>query len=145
MTKSVLYVEDNFNNTLLVKRIVQAEGHHFMEAIDGEMGWQVALTQLPDLIFVDLRLPGEVDGLSLIRRLKAEPKLKDIPAIVLTAYGGGSVEKQAREAGCDGFLHKPADIRQIRAVIREHVGSPAIPTRVAPAKTYRSPKIPTNP
>ncbi len=144
MAKTVLYVEDNFNNALLVKRIVQAEGHLFLNAIDGEEGWQLAFAHLPDLIFVDLRLPGTIDGLSLIRRLRAESKLKDIPAIVLTAYGRGSVEKQAREAGCDGFLHKPADIRQIRAVIREHIGSAARNTHITPAKTYRSLNAPTN-
>lgn len=144
MAKSVLYVEDNFNNALLVKRIVQAEGHLFLNAIDGEEGWQLAFAHLPDLIFVDLRLPGTIDGLSLIRCLKAESKLKDIPAIVLTAYGRGSVEKQASEAGCDGFLHKPADIRQIRAVIREHIGSAARNTHISPAKTYRSLNAPTN-
>ena len=62
MAKSVLYVEDNFNNALLVKRIVQAEGHAFLNAIDGEEGWQLASAQMPDLIFVDLRLPGTIDG-----------------------------------------------------------------------------------
>lgn len=144
MAKSVLYVEDNFNNALLVKRIVQAEGHVFLNAIDGEEGWQLALAQMPDLIFVDLRLPGTIDGFSLIKRLKAESKLKDIPAIVLTAFGRGTVEKQAREAGCDGFLHKPADIRQIRAVIREHLGTVAKRSQLTSAKTYQSLNTPSN-
>lgn len=138
MTKTVLYVEDNFNNALLVKRIVQAEGHVFLNATDGEEGWQLALEQLPDLIFVDLRLPGALDGLALMERLKAEPELRDVPAIVLTAYGRSSVIKQAREAGCDGFLHKPADIRQIRAVIRENVGSAASGNKSTSVKTYQS-------
>ncbi len=144
MAKSVLYVEDNFNNALLVERIVQAEGHAFLNAIDGEEGWQLASAQMPDLIFVDLRLPGTIDGFSLIRRLKAESKLKNIPAIVLTAYGRGSVENQAREAGCDGFLHKPADIRQIRAVIREYIGSAANHSQNTSAKTYQSLNTPSN-
>lgn len=144
MVKSVLYVEDNFNNALLVKRIVQAEGHVFLNAIDGQEGWQLALAQMPDLIFVDLRLPGTIDGFSLIKRLKAESELKDIPAIVLTAFGRGTVEKQAREAGCDGFLHKPADIRQIRAVIREHLGAVAKRTQLTSAKTYQSLNTPSN-
>jgi DNA-binding response OmpR family regulator len=99
---------------------------------------------MPDLIFVDLRLPGTIDGFSLMRRLKAESTLRNIPAIVLTAFGRGTVENQAREAGCDGFLHKPADIRQIRAVIRAHLGTVARHTQVASAKTYRSLNIPSN-
>ena len=138
MAKTVLYVEDNFNNALLVKRIVQAEGHIFLNAIDGEKGWQLALEQAPDLIFVDLRLQGKMDGLALIERLKGSNELKDVPAIVLTAYGRGSVIKQAREAGCDGFLHKPADIRQIRAVIRENIGSATKPPQSTSVKTYQS-------
>ena len=138
MTKTVLYVEDNFNNALLVKRIVQAEGHVFLNATDVEEGWQLALEQLPDLIFVDLRLPGALDGLALMERLKAEPELRNVPAIVLTAYGRTSVIKQAREAGCDGFLHKPADIRQIRAVIREHVGTAASSNKSTSVRTYQS-------
>lgn len=123
MSHQILYVEDNFNNTLLVKRIVQAEGHDFLSAVDGESGWQIALNRRPDLIFVDLRLPGEVDGLTLIRRLKAEPNLQKIPAVVITAYGHGEVAAEAAEAGCDDFLLKPADILQIRAVIRQFLGS----------------------
>ena len=122
MAKQILYVEDHFNNMLLVKRIVEAEGHEFLTAADGETGWSLALQSQPDLIFVDLRLPGEIDGFELLRRLKSEPSLSGIPAVVLTAYGQGDVEVLAVEAGCDGFLHKPADIRQIRSVIREYVG-----------------------
>jgi two-component system cell cycle response regulator DivK len=125
MTKQILYVEDHFNNMLLVKRIVTAEGHDFITAPDGESGWTMALEHRPDLIFVDLRLPGEIDGFELLRRLKSDPHLRDIPAVVLTAYGLGDVETRAEAAGCDGFLHKPADIRQVRSVIRKYLGSKA--------------------
>ncbi len=125
MTKRILYVEDHLNNMLLVKRVVEAEGHDFITALDGETGWALAVTQVPDLIFIDLRLPGEVDGYEILRRLKANSDLKDIPAIVLTAYGQGDAEARAKAAGCDGFLHKPADIQQIREAIRHYVGPPA--------------------
>ena len=125
MTKQILYVEDHFNNMLLVKRIVMSEGHDFLTAADGESGWTLAQERQPDLIFVDLRLPGEIDGFELLRRLKSDPRLKSIPAVVLTAYGLGDAESEAAKAGCDDFLHKPADIRQVRAVIRKYVGSEA--------------------
>jgi len=124
MAKKILYVEDHFNNMLLVKRIVQAEGHEYLTAADGENGWPMAVNQQPDLIFVDLRLPGDVDGFDLLRRLKSHPQLKEIPAVVLTAFGHGEAEVRARRAGCDGFLHKPADIQQVRATIRQYVGQP---------------------
>ena len=122
MAKRIMYVEDHFNNMLLLKRIVEAEGHEFSTATDGQSGFDMALAWLPDLIFVDLRLPGAMNGQDLLRRIKASPTLRDVPAVVLTAYGHGQALAEAQAAGCDGFLHKPADIQQIQAVIRQHVG-----------------------
>lgn len=123
MAKLLLYVEDHLNNTLLVKRIVEAEGHEFLTAVDGQSGLQMALDQKPDLIFIDLHLPGGIDGHELLRRLKASPELDCVPAVVLTAYGHDKAIAEAKAAGCDGFLHKPADIQQIQAVIRQYLGS----------------------
>jgi two-component system cell cycle response regulator DivK len=123
MTKRILYVEDHFNNMLLLKRIVMAEGHEFLTAVNGEKGWELAKAEQPDLIFIDLHLPGEIDGYELLRRLKRDDELKRIPAVVLTAYGHGAAEVRAKAAGCDDFLHKPADIRQVRTVIRHYVGA----------------------
>ena len=119
MKKRVLYVEDDPNNMLLVRRILQAEGHELLEATDGEAGWEVASRERPDFILMDLHLPGPVDGLTLTRRLKAEPLLGAIPVVALTAYE--AEEAAARAAGCDGFLHKPADIRQIQAIMRQYL------------------------
>jgi CheY-like chemotaxis protein len=121
----ILYVEDNFQNMLLVKRIVEADGHTLLEATNGRAGWQMAVSARPSLILVDLQLPGEMSGLDLIRRLKKHPGLQQTPVVVLTAHGQDEVEHAARDAGCDEFLRKPADIRQIRSVI-EHF-SPAMP------------------
>lgn len=124
MAKRILYVEDHLNNMLLVKRIVMAEGHQFLGAADGEKGWEMILEENLDLIFIDLRLPGRVDGFELLRRLKADPMRRNIPAIVLTAYEHTDIEVQAKAAGCNGFLQKPADIRQIRSIIREYLKKP---------------------
>jgi two-component system cell cycle response regulator DivK len=117
MKKRVLYVEDDPNNMLLVRRILQADGHEMLEATDGESGWDVAVRERPDFILMDIHLPGPVNGLELTRRLKADPSLAAIPVVALTAYA--DEETAAREAGCEGFLHKPADIRQIRATMRQ--------------------------
>jgi two-component system cell cycle response regulator DivK len=117
MKKRVLYVEDDPNNMLLVRRILQAEGHEMLEAVDGESGWEVAVRERPDFILMDLHLPGPIDGLALTRRLKGDSSLAAIPVVALTAYA--EEEDAARAAGCDGFLHKPADIRQIRATMRQ--------------------------
>lgn len=124
MAKRIMYVEDHFNNMLLLKRIVEAEGHEFSAAADGQSGLDMALAWQPDLIFIDLRLPGAMDGQDLLRRMKASPTLRDVPVVVLTAYGHGQALAEAQAAGCDGFLHKPADIQQIQAVIRQYVGPP---------------------
>lgn len=127
MAKRILYIEDHFNNMLLLKRIVEAEGHAFVCAADAQGGLDLALASRPDLIFVDLHLPGVMDGQELLRRLKASPTLRDVPAVVLTAYGHDEARVEAQAAGCDGFLHKPADIQQIQASIRRYVGPPQRP------------------
>lgn len=122
----VLYIEDHPNNVLLIQRIVKAEGHSFIHAVDGESGRLTLQNTRPDLIFVDLRLPGQLNGYDLIRYIKSRPDLKSVPVVVLTAYGKGDAEQKAEEAGCDAFLHKPADIREVRAVIRSYLGEPIL-------------------
>ncbi|RMH00961.1 MAG: response regulator [Chloroflexi bacterium] len=127
MSKRVLYIEDNPRNMLLVQRIVEAEGHEFIGAVDGESGWKTAVSAHPDLILMDLRLPGEITGFELTRRIRQHEPLHHTPIIAVTAYGSDEAEKRARAAGCDGFLCKPADIRQIQALLREYLGQkPAI-------------------
>jgi two-component system, cell cycle response regulator DivK len=117
--KRILYVEDNPRNMLLVKRILEAEGHELLEAVDGESGWETAVSHLPDLILMDLRLPGELSGFELTRRLKAHPNLQHIPIVALTAYDNVLAQEKALAAGCAHFLAKPADIREIRATLRQ--------------------------
>lgn len=119
MKKRILYVEDTPQNMLLIKRIVGAIGHELLEATDGEKGWEIAISQRPDFILMDLRLPGTISGLDLIRQIKSHSELCKIPVVVLTAYGYDEMEEQAVAAGCDGFLVKPADIRQIRRTLSE--------------------------
>jgi two-component system cell cycle response regulator DivK len=121
MHKRILYVEDNPQNMLLVRRILDVTGYELLEAADGESGWQTAVHEHPDLILMDLRLPNGMSGLDLTRRLKAAPQLKHIPVIALTAFD--TDEELALAAGCDSFLRKPADIRQIRAAISQHLGT----------------------
>ena len=118
MKRRVLYVEDNPYNLLLIKRVLQAEGHEMIEALDGESGWHKAVQEQPDFIFMDLLMPG-IDGFTLTRRIKMTPELSHIPIITLTAYGTPETKRKAKAAGCDGFLHKPADIGQIQAVLRQ--------------------------
>ncbi len=124
MKRRILYVEDNPNNMLLIRRILQAEGHDMLEAVDGEEGWKVAVRERPDLIFMDLLMPG-IDGFELTRKIKNTPELSHIPIIILTAYGNPEMERKAKEVNCDGFLYKPADILQIRTTVRQFLGTSA--------------------
>lgn len=126
MKRRILYIEDDPDNMLLVRRIIQTEGHEMLEAFDSESGWNVALRERPDLIFMDLFLPG-MDGFELTRKIKNTPELCLIPVVVLTAYGHPEMESKAKEAGCDGFLNKPAGIRQIQEVLRQFLSSSTLP------------------
>lgn len=119
MDKKILYVDDNLPNRLLVKRIVEAEGYTLLEAADAEMGWETAVAYEPQLILMDLHLPGRMNGFDLTRRIKMSATLSHIPIVAITAHGHTEAEAKAMAAGCIGFLHKPADIRQIRAVVRQ--------------------------
>lgn len=140
MTKRILYVEDMPQNMLLVRRIMEALGHELLEAADGETGWEAIVSHRPDLILMDLLLPGDISGFELIRRIKSHPQLNRIPVVALTAYGYDEVEQTALTAGCDGFLCKPADIRQIRAAINRFLNVSAIgkPMLLEPDEFERS-------
>ncbi len=126
MGKRVLYVEDHPNNRLLVQRIVQAEGQEFLAAADAETGWHTAVTHSPDLIFMDLHLPGGRTGFDLTRQLRQHPAFAHTPIIALTAFGNDEAEQAALASGCNDFLRKPADIRQIRAILRHYLGEPTL-------------------
>lgn len=123
MKKRILYVEDHPNNRLLVQRIVEAEGMIFLTAVDGESGWEAASSQTPDLILMDLHLPGHLNGFELTHKIKNHAPLAHIPIIALTAFGNDEAEEAALAAGCVDFLRKPADIRQIRQTIYKHLES----------------------
>lgn len=125
MKKRILYVDDNPQNRLLVKRILHLQGHELLEAVDGTSGWNMALRESPDFIFVDLLLP-DIDGFELTRRIKASPELSHIPVVTLTAYGNAEIEQIAKEAGFDGFLHKPPDRQQIQTILARFLSTSVI-------------------
>lgn len=136
MEKKILYVDDNVPNRLLIKRIVEADGHTLIEAADAETGWETAVTEKPDLILMDLYLPGGKSGFELTRRIKMNPALSLIPIVAITAHGASEAEAKAMAAGCVGFLHKPADIRQIRSVMRQYLNMTTAPIVESAASAY---------
>lgn len=118
--KTVLCVEDNSVNMLLVSRIVEAEGHELIKAEDGPAALDVLAETTPDIILLDINLPG-INGLELARRFKADERLAPVPLIATTAQVLVGDRERCLEAGCDDYLPKPLDIRKLREVIRRYL------------------------
>ncbi len=111
MTKlpTVLYVEDNADNRLLVRRVLLSEGFEVLEADNAVKAVEVVRRQIPDLILMDINMP-DIDGYTLTARLKALPGLARIPIIALTANVMKGDRERTMEAGCDGYIQKPVDV-----------------------------------
>ena len=108
--KTVLVIEDNLLNMKLVRALLQVGQYRVLEAIDAENGIQLALEHRPDLILMDIQLPG-IDGLTATRMIKQDPNLKEIPIVALTSYAMHGDEEKALKAGCAGYIAKPIDTR----------------------------------
>ena len=104
--KKILVVEDNEDNQLLVTRFLKREGYIVVIAGDGASGVQMAQSERPDLILMDLSLPG-IDGWEATRRIKANPKTRSIPIIALTAHAFEADVAKAVAAGCIAYETKP--------------------------------------
>jgi two-component system cell cycle response regulator DivK len=115
----VLCIEDNPANMILVGRVVEAEGHTLIRAEDGQKALNILATTIPDIILLDINLPG-IDGLELARRFKADERLALIPLIATTAQVLVGDRERCLEAGCNDYLPKPLDIRKLREVIRQY-------------------------
>jgi two-component system, cell cycle response regulator DivK len=119
--KTVLLVEDNEDNLIIYTTILRFGGYRVVEARDGRAALESARTVVPDLILMDVSIPY-VDGLEVTRRLKADPETRRIPIIALTAHALPSDRDRALEAGCDGYISKPAEPRAILAAVRRKLG-----------------------
>jgi CheY-like chemotaxis protein len=110
--KRVLVVEDNEINMLLTRDVLRLAGHDVLEATDGETAVRVAHEEKPDLILMDLALPG-VDGWTAARLLKDDPETRAIPVIAVTAYAMKGDRERALAAGCDEYLSKPIKVAEL--------------------------------
>jgi two-component system cell cycle response regulator DivK len=115
---TILYVEDNPDNRLLVKRILQAEDYSLLEAIDGKDALNVLKTARPDLILMDINMP-DMDGYTLTSTIKSLPGFERIPILALTANVMRGDKEKTLEAGCDGYIQKPLDIDQLTREIEK--------------------------
>ena len=111
--KSVLIVEDNPLNMKLFAAMAAAQGCHVLQATDGHRGLDLAHQEHPDLIIMDVQLPG-ISGLDVTQMLKADPTTRDIPIIVTTAY---QYDEEIRASGCDGYMAKPIAISEFLELV----------------------------
>jgi two-component system cell cycle response regulator DivK len=120
MSKRILVVEDQEDNRQILRDLLASAELDVIEAWDGEAALTVAASERPDLILMDIQLPG-IDGYEATRRIKADPALSAIPIIAVTSYALSGDEDKARDAGCDAYVAKPYSPRQLLAKIREYL------------------------
>jgi len=109
---NILVVEDNQDNREMVVKVLKFNGYEVVEAVDGEEAIEKARAEDPDLILLDIFLP-KMDGYEVTRRLKGDTRLKNIPIIALTAHAMKGSMEEALAAGCDGYIPKPIDVREL--------------------------------
>ena len=118
--KTVLVIEDNALNMKLVRSLLSIGKHGMIEAMDAESGIKIAREKRPDLILMDIQLPG-MDGLDATRIIKSDPTLKDVTIIALTSHVMDGDEGRAKEAGCDGYISKPIDTKAFLKTVDKHL------------------------
>jgi two-component system cell cycle response regulator DivK len=122
VTKRILVVEDHEDNRQMLRDLLTSSGFEMMEAVTGTDGVLMAKAQQPDLILMDIQLPG-IDGYEAARQIKAEPALKSVPIIAVTSYALSGDATKALAAGCAAYVTKPYSPRALLAMIREHLAA----------------------
>lgn len=121
MSQKILYVEDNTANRMLVQQVLASAGYEVIEAIDGLTGIKMAREERPDLILIDINIPG-MDGYEVTTRLKSLPELSLVPIIAVTAKVMAGDRERALAAGCDGYIAKPIDVDALPGQVAEFLG-----------------------
>jgi two-component system, cell cycle response regulator DivK len=120
MSKRILVIEDHEENRRLLRDLLTSFGYELIEAVTGEEGLTVAEAERPDLILMDIQLPG-IDGYETTRRIRAKKALNHIPVIAVTSYALSGDDVKAFAAGCDAYVTKPFDPAELLEKIREHL------------------------
>lgn len=127
----ILVIEDNAANMRLATFLLESEGHIVLSAVDAEVGLTMARDDKPDLVLMDIQLPG-MDGLEATALLKGDAATRSIPVIALTALAMKGDEERIRAAGCDGYIAKPLAYRNFITVVTAHLGPAGTPKGNAP-------------
>lgn len=125
MTYNILYIEDNPDNMTLVQRALEARGYHLLKAMKGLDGVSAAESEQVDLILLDINLP-DIDGYEVARRLRSSSKheLARVPIIAVTANALKGDAEKALDAGCDVYMSKPINIRELWARVEAFIPIP---------------------
>ena len=116
----ILIVEDNEKNMKLVRDVLQAKGYTTLEAVTGEDGVRLAKEHLPKLVLMDIQLPG-INGIEALRQLRADPATAPIPVIAVTASVMASDRRNITDAGFDGYVGKPLNLREFLDAVRDQL------------------------
>ena len=118
--ETILVIEDNALNMKLVTSLLEIGKYRFLAAENAESGIQIARENHPDLILMDIQLPG-MDGLTATKILKADQNVKAIPIVALTSHAMDGDDKKALAAGCDGYIAKPIDTKNFLVTISQYL------------------------
>ena len=116
--KTILYVEDNEPNRMIVRDLLKRTSYNLIEAHDGEAGIAMALEHLPDLILMDIQLP-KISGMEAMRRIRANPATAQTPMVAITSFALSGDEQKAKEAGATAYLAKPYSPFDLLKLIRQ--------------------------
>ena len=133
---AILVIEDNALNMKLVRSLLVLGGYQVLEAGDAERGVELVSFHMPDLILMDIQLPG-MDGLEATRILKSQEKTKAIPIVALTSYAMPGDEIKAQEAGCSGYITKPINTRTFLETVKKYLNHQPVAPSPAPQGLYR--------
>ena len=118
--KNVMVVEDNEKNRKLMRVVLKAKGYNIIEATTGEEALSLLKNQKPDIILMDIQLPG-IDGLTLIKQIKASAVTKDIPIIAVTAYAMKGDEQKILDTGCNAYVSKPINTQELPLIVEKYI------------------------
>jgi two-component system cell cycle response regulator DivK len=123
MSATILHVEDNPDNRMLIRDLLQFRGYRVVEVTDGGEAVAAAERERPDIILMDVQLPG-ISGLEAVRRIKARRDLRHIPIVAITSFALSGDEKKAFAAGCDAYVTKPYEPRELLKLIEKLLRPP---------------------
>lgn len=120
--KRVLIVEDQVDIRELIRMTLELDDYDIHEADNGDRGYLAATQLKPDLMLLDVMMPGTLDGIAVCQKIKADPELQSIQIIILSAKGQEHDHQQGQQAGANGYLTKPFSPKQLLDVVSQHIG-----------------------